>query len=348
MDVNLSAMNKYYAGIRGVGYYVPEKVVTNTDLAKVLDTSDEWISSKIGVRERRIAAKEEALSDLAYEAGKRALENAGIGPEEVDLIILSRLDPDHIDPATACLVQHRLGAVNASAFDMIIGGCPGGVYALTVGANFVVSGSCKNVLVIIGDVLSRNMINWRDRNTCCFFGDGVGAAVISRLKEDKGIQTYLLETDGDAYETCIIPAGCSRMPLTTENINTDLRYLHMNNKAVKNFATTVAPRSIQKVTERAGVSVEELDFVIFHQANKNIIQYSMEKLGLPLERTHTTIERYGNTGGASVLITLCDAIEKGLIAPGDKIAMTAFGAGLAWAGMYLQWNEKSDFFEVKR
>ncbi|MCK4258989.1 MAG: ketoacyl-ACP synthase III [Halanaerobiales bacterium] len=343
MDVNMSLREKYFAGIKGVGYYVPKKVVTNHDLAKKLDISDDWIRTNFGIEERRIADETETLSDLAYEAGKRALEDAKVQPEEINLIILSRVDPDQINPATACLLQDRLATKNAAACDIVIGGCAGGVYSLAIGANFVVSGSCKNVLVITGDVLSRNIINQKDKMTSCQFGDGVAAAVISRVKANKGIKTYLLKSDGERYDTCIIPAGGSRVPLTAENIDSNERYLHMDQQTFENFATNVLPDSIKKVTELASCDLQELDFVLFSQASEKIIENSMKKLGLPMEKTHTTFEKYGNTGGASTLITLCEAIKEGQINPGDKIALSSFGAGLAWASMYLEWCTKGDF-----
>ncbi|KXG76422.1 3-oxoacyl-ACP synthase III family protein [Thermotalea metallivorans] len=346
MIANLGKSQSYGVGIRGLGYYVPEKIVTNHDLAKRIDTSDEWIRTKIGVRERRWAAEHQALSDLAVEAGRRALENAGLEPGDIDLIVLARVDPDHIDPSTAFLVQHKLGMKHAGAFDAVIGGCPGSVYGIAIGANFVASGSCKNVLVIAGDILSRNILNWDDRNTCCFFGDGAGAMVLGRVEKGKGIQTYLLDVDGSRYDACIIPAGGTRMPITRENVDdAKVRYLRMDNGAVWNFATTVFPQSIQQVAAAAGIDVQNIDFVIPHQANINIIKLSMEKLGLGMEKTHTTIEKYGNTGGASPFITLTEAVELGKVKAGDKVALVSFGAGLAWAAMLVEWNEKHDFIE---
>ncbi|SKC76393.1 3-oxoacyl-ACP synthase III family protein [Maledivibacter halophilus] len=344
MITNLAKSKEYGVGIRGVGYYVPEQVITNHDLAKEVDTSDEWIRTRIGVKERRRAANSECLSDLATEAGKKAIENAGLSPEDIDLIILTRVDPDHIDPATSFLVQDKLKAKNAAAFDTVVGGCPGSVYAMAIGANFVATGGCKNVLVIGGDVLSRNILNWKDRATCCFFGDGAGAMVLSRVKKGKGLQSYLLEVDGSKYDTCIIPAGGVAMPITEENVDDkSARYLNMDNGAVWNFATTVFPDSIAKVVQEVGLENKDIDMVIAHQANINIIRTSLEKLGLSMEKTHTTIEKYGNTGGASPFITLTEAVELDKIKPGDNVAFVSFGAGLAWAGMLVQWNAKEDF-----
>jgi len=344
MITNLANSKEYGVGVRGVGYYVPEQVITNYDLAKKIDTTDEWISTRIGVKERRRAADNESLSDLAAEAGRRAIKDAGLSPKDIDLIVLARVDPDHIDPSTSFLVQHKLGAQNAAAFDAVIGGCPGSVYAMAIGANFVATGACKNVLVIGGDILSRNLINWNDRKTCCFFGDGAGAMVLSRVEKGKGIQSYLLEVDGSRYDTCIIPAGGNAMPITEENVDDEnVRYLNMDNKGVWDFATTVFPDSITRVAKEAGLETKDIDMVIAHQANINIIRTSLEKLGLGMEKTHTTIEKYGNTGGASPFITLTEAVELGKVKAGDRVAFVSFGAGLAWAGMLLEWSSEDDF-----
>ncbi|SNT01244.1 3-oxoacyl-[acyl-carrier-protein] synthase-3 [Anaerovirgula multivorans] len=343
MEVKINGNGTYFAGIKGIGHYVPENIVTNDDLAKKINTTNEWISTKIGVKTRRIASEHEALSDIAYEASKRALANAKIKPEEIDLIILSRLDPDHLDPPTSCLVQSLLGAKNAATFDIAIGGCAGSVYSLAIATDFVKSGACRNVLAISGDVNSRNIIDWSDRQTCCFFGDGIAATVVSRIKEDKGIKSYQLKVDGSKYDVIIMPIGGSRTPITEKNVNSRERYVVMNNREVWNFATTVGPQIVKDVTAIAGKEVSELDWVIFHQANKNIIRNNMNTLGLPMEKTYTTIEKYGNTGGASVLLTLSEAVETGLVKTGDKIALAAFGAGLAWGGLYLEWCAEEDF-----
>ncbi|MEA4962243.1 3-oxoacyl-ACP synthase III family protein [Lutispora sp.] len=344
MITNVVKNSSFGVGIRGLGAYLPDKVITNYDLAKSIDTSDEWIKSKIGVHERRRADDSETLAHMATEAGRRALENSGVKAEDIDLIILARVDPDHIDPSTSFKVQHNLGAINAGAFDAVVGGCPGSVYALSIGTSFVASGGCKNVLVIGGDIISRNLINWDDRETCCFFGDGVGAAVLSRVSRGKGIQSYLMEVDGSRYDVCIIPAGGLQMPIVDEIVNdAKLRYLNMNNRAVWDFANTVLPESITRVAKESDIEVKDIDMVISHQANINIIRNSLEKVGLNMNKTHTTIEKYGNTGGASTFITLAEAVEEERVKPGDKVAIVSFGAGLAWAGMLLVWNDRKDF-----
>lgn len=340
----LNETNKYGVGIRGVGYYVPDKVITNFDLMKEIDTSDEWIKTRLGISERRRASEEQTLAELATKAGRKAIENAKLEPKDIDLVILARIVPDHIDPATSCKVQHEIGAINAGAFDVVVGGCPGSVYALTIGANFVASGAYKNVLVICGDILSKTMLDFKHRDTCCFFGDGAGAVVLSRVALGKGIQNFLLKSDGSQYDAACVKGGGVDLPLTKENIeDRNIKYLRMDNKAIWNFATKVFPESIQEVVKEGEITIQDLDLIIAHQANINIIKASLEKLNLSMEKTHTTIEKYGNTLGASVLITLCDALEKGRIKQGDNIAMVSYGAGLAWGALYMKWCSEEDF-----
>ena len=341
---HLNDKNKYGVGIRGMGYYLPEKVITNFDLMKDIDTSDEWIRKRLGIVERRRAADNESLSDLAVRAGEDAIANACLRATDIELIILARIVPDHIDPATSSKVQYRLGAVNAGAFDVVVGGCPGSVYAISIGANFVASGAYNNVLVICGDVVSRSMLDFKSRETCCFFGDGAGAVILSRTSLGKGIQTFTLRADGSQYDAAIIKAGGVVNPFNSENIeDRESKYLRMDNKAIWNFATKVFPECITEVAGEAGIRVEELDIIIAHQANINIIKSSMEKLNLSMDKTYTTIEKYGNTLGASVLITLCEAYRKGRIKKDDKVALVSYGAGLAWGGLYMKWSEKEDF-----
>jgi len=338
--------SQFGVGIKGTGFYVPDKVVSNHDLAKKVDTNHEWIVKRIGVHERRQASENELLADMGAKAAKEALASADMKPEEIDLIILSRVLPDHIDPATACKVQAMIGAKNAGAFDIHAGGCPGSVYSLSVGASLVASGGYKNVLVISGDIVSRSILDYEDRSTCCFFGDGMGAIVLSPVKKGKGLQSFVTKADGERYEACLIKAGGLAMPINDENINDkNLRHLRMNNKGVWEFATSVFPESIKEVAYEAGVKVDEIDWVIPHQANINIIKSSMEALGLSMDKTHTTIERYGNTTGASVFITLHEALEAGKIVENDKVALVSFGAGLAWSAALINWPSKSDFID---
>ncbi|MCX7922131.1 MAG: ketoacyl-ACP synthase III [Clostridia bacterium] len=335
----------YYAGIRGTGYYVPERVVTNKELEQYVDTTDEWIQQKIGIKERRVAAENEATSDLAYKASLMALEDAGISAEDLDLIILNCVCPDHRDPATACLVQAKLGATKAAAFDVNAGSCPGTVYVLNIASNFITSGSCKNVLVIGADVFT-SIIDWNDRVTSCFFGDGAGAVVLSRSSKP-GLLGYSLYADGQGYEAIIIPQGGSRTRAENISINTGLRdgatCLDMDGKAVWNFATNAMPNCIRDVANEVGIQTTDIDLVIPHQANVNIIKESMNKLGLPYEKAFVNLDRYGNTASASVFIALAEAVRAGRISAGNKVAMAAFGGGLAWASALVEWNSKEDF-----
>ena len=346
MLVNLVKNNStYFAGIKGTGFYVPERVVTNKELEQYVDTNDDWIQQKIGIKERRIAAENEATSDLAYKAALMAIENAGITPQDIDLIILNCVCPDHRDPATACMVQAKLGAYNAAAFDVNAGSCPGTVYVLNIASNFITSGACKNVLVIGADVFT-SIIDWKDRVTSCFFGDGAGAIILSRASKP-GIMGYSLFADGRGYEAIIIPEGGSRLRVDNVSVNTGLKdgaaCLHMDGKAVWNFATVSMPDSIKQVADSVGVNLYDIDLVIPHQANVNIIKESMKKLGLPFEKAFVNLDRYGNTASASVFIALAEAVREGRVPAGSMVAMSAFGGGLAWASALVQWNRKSDF-----
>ncbi len=334
----LNSSEKYGVGIKGMGYYLPDTVITNFDLIKEIDTTDEWIYEKLGISERRRAGDNENLSDLAVAAAEKALEKAKLKAEDIDLILLSRVVPDHINPPTSCKIQHRLGAVNAGAFDIDAGGCPGSIYSLSIGANFIASGSYKNILVICADILSRSFLDFKDRESCCFFGDGAAAVVLSRVPLGKGIQSFYLKTDGSKYDTIMVKAGGIETPLTIDNIlNKDLRHLRMHNKATKNFATTVFPESVRYVTKEAGYELSDIDLVLSHQANINIIKESMENLGIDMSKTHNTIHKYGNTVGASVLISLCEAYEAGRISDNSKLALVSFGSGLGWGAMFIEW-----------
>jgi 3-oxoacyl-[acyl-carrier-protein] synthase III len=340
-----NSISTCFSGIRGTGYYVPERVVTNKELERYVDTTDEWIQKKTGIKERRIAAETEATSDLAYKAGQMAIEDAGISPMDIDVIILNCLCPDHKDPATACLVQAKLGAFNAAAFDISVGGCPGSVYSINIGSNFITSGICKNVLVIGADVIT-SIIDFKDRLTCCFFGDGAGAVVLSRTTKP-GIMGYSMYADGRGYESIIVPQGGSRTKADNISINTGLKdgatCVDMDGKAVWNFATNAFPESIRNVSEKVGIVLSDIDVIIPHQANVNIIKEGMRRLDIPLEKAFVNIQKYGNTVGASVFIALAEAVREGFVQVGNKVAMSAFGAGLAWGSVLVEWNGKEDF-----
>ncbi|MCX7748806.1 MAG: ketoacyl-ACP synthase III [Clostridia bacterium] len=346
MLVNLVNHNTpYYVGIKGTGYYLPERVVSNKEMEKYVETTDEWIQKKTGIKERRVANEGEATSDLAYKAALMAVEDAGLTPLDIDLIILNCLCPDHRDPATSCLVQQKLGAFNAAAFDINVGGCPGSVYSINLGSSFITSGACKNVLVIGADVIT-SMIDWMDRVTCCFFGDGAGAVVLSRVAK-AGILGYSMYADGRGYESILVPQGGSRARAENISINIGLKdgatCVDMDGKAVWNFATNAFPESVRNVASDVGIELSDIDIVIPHQANVNIISEGMKKLEIPFEKAFVNIHKYGNTVGASVFIALAEAIREGRIKQGDKVALSAFGAGLAWGATLLEWNAKEDF-----
>jgi 3-oxoacyl-[acyl-carrier-protein] synthase-3 len=328
-------INGRRAGITGVGVCVPERIVTNVDLESLVDTNDQWIRERTGIAERRFVYPEQATSDLAVVAGERALVAAGVDPEQVDLIIVATNTPDMLFPATACLVQDRLGASRAGAFDLLAG-CTGFVYALTVGAQFVVSGAYKTVLVIGSEVISK-ILDFEDRNTCVLFGDGAGAAVLQAVPGDRGILAARLGSDGSGGLFIHQPGGGSRIPASHESLEQRLHYLKMNGREVFKFAVRVVGKVAAEVLDDAGLKQEELDFFIPHQANIRIIEVAAKRLGLPMDRVLVNVDRYGNTSTASVPLALNEALEQGRIKDGDNVVMVGFGTGLTWAAVAMKW-----------
>jgi len=323
------------AGIAGTGTYVPERVLYNSQLEELVDTSDEWIRSRSGIRERRIARPDQATSDLAVAAGERALENAGMAPEEVDLIITATNTPDMFFPATACLVQEKLGAKNAGAFDLAAG-CTGFIYALATGSQFIATGSCRTVLVIGAENLSK-ITNWKDRNTCVLFGDGAGAVVLRPTVEDRCILSFKLRADGAGALHLHMPAGGSRQPATRETVGQNKHYIHMNGREVFKFAVRVMGEAAEEVLALAGLSKSDLDFFIPHQANIRIVKAAARRLGLPMEKVLVNVDRYGNTSTASIPLALEEALQSGRIKKGDNVVMVGFGAGLTWGAVAIKW-----------
>ena len=324
-------------GIIGTGYYVPSRILTNKDLESMVDTSDDWIFSKVGVRERRIAEPQEATSDLAIYAAQEALRNAGVSPEEIDLVILATSSPDMIQPATAAIVQGKLGSLNSAAFD-VSAVCAGFVYALTVArAMMKTNPSYAKALVIGAETYSR-ILDWSDRTTCVYFGDGAGAVVLGKQPDPYGIHTTYLKNDGRGAGAIRYLGGGSRHPASRETLAQNLHRFEMNGKAVWDFATKACPASIRRVVADAGLKVSDIDWVITHQANINIIKSSLDELGIPMSKTYTTIEQYANTAGASIPITLAEAHKKGLFKRGDKIVLVGFGGGLSLGAVYLEWG----------
>ncbi len=322
--------------IAGLGRYVPRRVLTNGDLERMVDTTDEWITVRTGIKERRLAAPEEATSDLAVEAAQEALERAGVDPSDLDLILVGTASPDMIFPATACLVQDRLGAKRAGAVD-ISAACTSFLYALSVAHAHVVAGLAERVLVVGADTLSR-ITNWKDRATCVLFGDCAGAAVVVPSHGDGGLLSFWLGADGGGSNLLSLPAGGSRLPASYETVERAQHYIHMNGAEVFKFASRIIPRAIEEACQRAGVSVDEVDLFIPHQANVRIIQAAAERLGQPLEKFYVNVHKYGNTSSASVPVALYEAVEEGRIRPGDLVVLVAFGGGLTWASCALRWG----------
>jgi 3-oxoacyl-[acyl-carrier-protein] synthase-3 len=328
---------KQPAGIVGTGLHVPEQVLTNHDLEKMVDTSDEWIATRTGIRERRIADEATATSDLACEAGRRALASAGVAPSEVDLIIVATVTPDMLFPATACLVQAGLGAAQAAAFDLSAG-CSGFVYALATGAGFIASGQYETVLVIGADTLSK-ITNWEDRSTCVLFGDGAGAAVLRPVPEGYGFLSFVLGADGTGGEKLRLPGGGSRRPFrfVPEEGAEGAQYIHMCGPDVFKFAVRVMPQAAQEVLAKAGLRPEDVQLLLPHQANTRIIDAAAERLGIEPDRVMVNVDRYGNTSAASIGLALHEAVEAGRLTHGGVGVLVGFGAGLTWAAAALRW-----------
>ncbi len=325
-----------YARITGWGMAVPEKVLTNDDLARIVDTSDEWIVSHTGIRERRIAGERDTTLSLAVRAAQEALLVAGIVPNQLDLVIVATVTPEYLFPSTASLLQDALGAARAGAFDLSAG-CSGFIYALSMAADAIRSGSAEHVLVVGSETLSR-IVDWTDRNTCVLFGDGAGAVVVSACAERCGVMASVLGSDGSGGELLIVPGGGSRHPLDQQVLEQRNQFMKMNGREVYRFASTIMPRATETVVQRAGWRLQDLSLVIPHQANDRIIAAAIKRLGLPADRFVVNIARYGNTSSASIPIALCEAIAEGRVNTGDRLVLVGFGAGLTWAALALEWG----------
>jgi len=321
-------------GIIGVGEYLPKKVLTNADLEKMVDTSDEWITTRTGIKERRMVAKNEAASDLAIKAAKRALEHAHLKPEELDLIIVATITPDMSFPSVACFLQNALSAKEAICFD-ISAACAGFVYAITVAQQFIARGSCKNALVVGTEVLS-SITDWQDRNTCVLFGDGAGAVVLAEVKSGGILSTYL-GSDGSKTDLLMLPGGGSRNPTTHKTVDDKLHYIKMQGNELFKIAVTTMTEAAQVALKRAGLECKDIDLVIPHQANIRIILAMAKKLGLSKERVYLNIEKYGNMSSASTATALCEAVKEGKIKKGDIVLLDAFGSGLVWGACVIKW-----------
>lgn len=323
------------AHIIGWGKYLPKKVLTNHDIAQRVDTDDEWIVARTGIRERRIAAEDESTATLALEAARAALETADLNPADLDLIIVASASPEHIFPATACLVQDALGATEAGAFDLSAA-CSGWIYGVSLAAQAIETGSIDHALVIGAETLSR-ITNWDDRTTCILFGDGAGAVVLGPSDRPGGVLSFVLGADGSGGETLSVPAGGSRMPASPETVSRGLHTIHMDGRKVFRFATRVMRQASIDAVEKAGLTMEDIALLIPHQANSRIIETAARGLKLPLEQVVVNLDRYGNTSSASVPIALCEAVEAGRVQPDDYLVFVGFGAGLTWAAAVVQW-----------
>lgn len=325
------------AGILGLGMYVPEKIVTNQDLEKIVETSDEWITSRTGMKERHYVAEGQATSDLAIEAGKRALENAGIKPEEIDLVIVATTTSNHLCPSTAGIVQHGIGAVNAGAFDLSAA-CSGFVYSTVIASQMIISGFYKRILIIGAESISP-FLDPTDRNTVILFGDGAGAVILGDVPEGEGYISGHLGADGSGFDNIIIPGGGSWKPFTDHTFENREQYLKMSGSDVFKFAVKMMAETAQKTLEKGNLSADQVDLFIPHQANVRIIQAAAKRLQFPEDKVFVNIEKYGNTSAASIPMALCEAVEEGRIKEGDLVLLVGFGAGLTWAGCALRWGK---------
>ena len=328
------------SSIIGTGSYMPEKVLTNDDLSKIVDTSDEWITSRTGIKERRIAAADQATSDLASEAARRAMASAGVTPEDIRLIIVATVTADMFFPSTACFVQKKIGAMNAVCFD-ISAACSGFLYALQVARHFINTGNRTTALVIGAEKLS-SLINWKDRNTCVLFGDGAGAVVIRRADETEidapgRVLSTVMGTDGTLADVLKVPGGGSACPITHENVALHPNTIHMEGRETFKHAVTRMLEASQQALEIAGLTAADVALVIPHQANARIISAIAERLNLPLERVFMNLDKYGNTSAATIPVALDEANKAGRLKRGDVVLLVAFGGGFTWASSVVRW-----------
>lgn len=323
-------------GILATGSYTPERVLTNADLEKMVDTSDEWIVTRTGIRERRISAAEQASSDLAYEAAIKALAKANISPEQLDMIIVATVTPDMMFPSTACILQEKLGASKASALD-VSAACTGFLYGIATATQFIQSGMYNHILVVGVETLSK-ITNYKDRNTCVLFGDGAGAAVLGPVEEGYGFQAFELGADGSGGPLLSQPAGGSRIPASNESVENNLHYISMAGSEVFKFAVRVMNSATEAVLKKSGVERDAIDLLVPHQANKRIIDAAVQRFGLSEDKVVINLDRYGNMSSASIPVALDEAIEAGRVKKGDNVILVGFGGGLTWGATLLKWS----------
>lgn len=327
--------------IIGTGSYVPERVLTNDDLSKIVDTSDEWITTRTGIKERRIAAEGQNTSDMASEAARSALASAGVTAADIDLIIVATVTPDMFFPSTACIVQKKIEAWNAVCFD-ISAACSGFLYALQTARHYINTGNRKTALIIGAEKLS-SLINWKDRNTCVLFGDGAGAVVVQRMDDVDGqnapgrILSAVMGCDGSLADLLKVPGGASAMPVTPENVDQRLNTIHMEGRETFKHAVTRMCQASEQALKKASLTAADVKMVIPHQANLRIISAIAERLGIPEDRTFVNLQKYGNTSAATIPVALDEANRSGAIKRGDVVLLVAFGGGFTWASAVLVW-----------
>lgn len=324
-----------YSLIKGVGHAVPPRVLTNADLEALVETDNEWIVQRTGIRERRIADENTATSDIALAAARAALANAGVAPGDLDLIIVATVTPDHAFPATACLIQRELEAWGAAAFDLEAA-CTGFIYGLSIADQFIRTGTYRTVLVVAADILSK-ITDYTDRNTCILFGDGAGAAVLQG-GEEPGLLALEIGADGRGGELLVQPAGGSRTPASAETVASRQHFIKMAGREVFKFAVKIMEESSLRVLEQAGLGPDDVDVLVPHQANLRIIDSACKRLGIDQDKVLVNLDRYGNMSAASIPVALSEASAQGKIKPGDNVLLVGFGGGLTWGAAVIQWK----------
>lgn len=328
-------MNLRPVGIIGTGKYVPQRVLGNQELEQMVETNDEWIVTRTGIRERRIAAEAEATSDLALHASKKAISAAGLTAEEIDLIIVATITPDMFFPSTACLLQDKLGATKAAAFDLSAA-CSGFIYGMATASSMIASGVYKHVLVVGAETLSR-ITDYSDRNTCILFGDGAGAVVLGEVEQGRGFRSFELGADGSGGELLKVSGGGSRIPASEESVGGKKHYIHMAGNDVFKFAVRIMGSAAEDALKKAGMNKEDVDLLVPHQANIRIIQSAMQRLNLSEEKAMINLDKYGNMSAASIPVALAEAVEQNRVKEGDCLVFVGFGGGLTWGSSVLIW-----------
>ncbi len=332
-------MNRY-GRITGWGKSLPERILTNHDLEKMVDTSDEWIVTRTGIRERRIAGENESVATMSTDACQKALARADVGPEEVDLIIIATSTPDYFCPPVSSIVQHHLGATRAGAFTLVAG-CTGFVYGLATAFQFIQTGLHEKILVVGVEKLS-SAVDWSDRNTCILFGDGGAAVLVEASQQPTGMLSCELGSHGEDWDALIVPGYGTVNPLSEDVLRDKLQYIRMDGRRIFKFATRKMTDTVINVVQESGLSWDDVDLIIPHQANSRIIELAVRRLGISPDKVMVNVERYGNTSAASVPLALCDAIDEGRLQSGDHAVLVGFGAGLTWASLVMHWQPERD------